>query len=57
MVAFEMVFKEAKVKSSLTLFRHFYHRKITGRFYYVCGRSLSKDFLAKNKAPSSGWRI
>lgn len=37
MVAFEMVFKEAKVKSSLTLFRHFYDRKITVDFTMFAG--------------------
>lgn len=56
MVAFEMACREAKVESSLTLFRHFYHLKRTGRFYCVCGRSLGKDFLARNEGPSSGWR-
>lgn len=55
-VAFEMAYKEGKVESSLILFRHFYHLKRTGEFYYVCERSLSKKFLAKNKGPSSGWR-
>lgn len=35
MVAFEMACKEPKVESSLTLFRHFYHMKRTGGFYYV----------------------
>lgn len=56
MVAFEMACREAKVESSLTLFRHFYHLKRTGGFYYVCGRSLGKDFLARNKGLQSGWR-
>lgn len=56
MVAFKMSYKEAKVESSLTLFRHFYHLKMIGGFYYICGRSLGKDFLARNKGPTSGWR-
>lgn len=56
MVSFEMACREAKVESSLTLFRHFYHLKRTGGFYYICGESLSKDFLAKNKGPTSEWK-
>lgn len=56
MMAFEMVYKKVKVENSLTLFRHFYHMKRTGGFYYVCERSLNMDFLARNKSPVSGWR-
>lgn len=56
MVTFEMAYKEAKVESNLNLFRHYYHIKRTKGFYYVCGRSLSKDFLTKSKGPSAGWR-
>lgn len=53
MIAFEMAWKEAKLESSLRLFRHFYHKKRTRGFYYVCERSLDKDFLVKNKGPSA----
>lgn len=56
MVAFEMACSAVKVESSMTLFRHFYHLKRTGGFYYVCGRSMGKDFLAKNKDLASRWR-
>lgn len=44
------------MESSLNLFRHYYHIKRTGGFYYMCGRLLSKDFLAKSKGPSTGWQ-
>lgn len=54
MVGFEMTCKEAKVESNLNLFRHYCHIKRTEGFYYVYGRSLSKDFLAKSKGPSAG---
>lgn len=53
MVAFEIACSEVKVENSLTLFRYFYHLKRTGWFYYICGRPLGKDFLVRNKGPSS----
>lgn len=55
MITFEIACKEEKVECSLNFLRHYYHIKITEGFYYVCGRSLSKNFLAKNKGPSTGW--
>lgn len=48
--------KKAKVESNLNLFRHYYHLKRNQGFYYVSGRFLSKDFMAKSKGPSSGWQ-
>lgn len=56
MIAFEIACKEEKVECSLNLLRHYYHIKRTEDFNYMCGRSLSKEFLAKNKGPSTGWR-
>lgn len=52
-VAFTLACKEAKVESSSSLFRHYYHIKRTEGFYYVCGRSLSKYFLAKIWGPQA----
>lgn len=54
MITLEIAYKEEKVECSLNLLRHYYHIKRTEGFYYVCGISLSKDFLAKNKGPSAG---
>lgn len=55
-VAFEMAYKEVGVECSLTLFRHCYHIKQLERFFYLCSRSLTKEFLVKVMGHSGDWR-
>lgn len=57
LMAFELVCKQAKVKSSLTLFRQFYQMKGMGGMFYFATRPKRKDFLGACADLSGRWRM
>lgn len=56
LIAFEMACKQARVKSSLMLFRQFYQIKGMGGMFYFSTRPKGKDFLGASANLVGGWR-
>ena len=54
-VAFELACREAKVASSVTLFRCFYHLKKNLEGYYFCTRTKGREFACRFRVTDPRW--